>query len=177
MRLLIAAAVLAAACHGKPCRSLPLPSASVFDRCAGMVYHAPPGSSTEYTIRFVDKISADFELTDVCVLLDGAPIWSGSEIKEAVANAGKHPAVWKGKLASVRHTIEVQVVYKPRGDLPGLDVTKTYEFFVRAAQEVAASDGAELELITFDRGKNEPLESRPAIKATLPSGASQPRCE
>lgn len=169
--------LLVAACHGKPCRALPVPPSSVFERCGGMVYHAPPGSSTEYTIRFVDKISADFELQDVCVLLDGSPIWSGTEVKDAVANAGKHPAVWKGKMSSVRHTIEVQVVYKPRGDMPGLDVTKKYQFFVRAAQEIAASDGAELELITFDRGKESPLEERPAIKATLPSTASQPRCE
>ena len=177
MRLLIGL-VLLAGCHGKPCRSLPVPSASVFERCGGMVYHAPPGSSTDYTIRFVDKISADFELVDVCVLLDGAPIWTGPEIKDAVANAGKHPAAWKGRLSGTRHTIEVQVIYKPRGDMPGLDVTKTYQFFVRAAQEVAASDGAELELITFDKGgKETPVEERPAIKATLPSGSSQPRCE
>ena len=66
---------------------------------------------------------------------------------------------------------------KKRHIWPGLDVTKTYEFKVRAAQEVAASDGAVLELITFDRGKDAALDERPAIKATLPSGASQPRCE
>lgn len=176
MRAVIALLVLAG-CTGKPCRALPVPSASKFEACGGIVYHAPPGSSTEYTIRFVDKISADFELLDVCILLDGAPIFSGSEAREAVANASKHPAVWNGKLASVRHEIAVQVIYKPRGDMPGLDVTKTYEFRVRAAQEIAASDGATLELITFDRGKDAPLDERPAIRATLPSGASQPRCE
>lgn len=176
MRALIAL-LLVAGCHGKPCRSLPLPKASVFEACGGIVYHAPPGSSTDYTIRFVDKMSADFQLVDMCILLDGAPIFTGGETKEAVDNASKHPAVWKGKLASVRHTIEVQVVYKPRGDMPGLDVTKTYVFNVRAAQEIAASDGAELELITFDRGKDAPLDERPGIRATLPSGASQPRCE
>jgi hypothetical protein len=176
VRALIALLILAG-CHGKPCRALPLPSTSVFESCGGVVYHAPPGSSTEYTIRFVDKMSADFELVDMCVLLDGSPIFTGSEVKEAVANAGKHPAVWKGKLASVRHEINVQVIYKPRGDMPGLDVTKKYEFKIRAAQEIAASDGAELELIAFDRGKESPLDERPAIRATLPSNASQPRCE
>ena len=178
-RLFLLLGVGALGCFGstRPCRSLLLPSASAFERCGGILYHAPPGSSDAYTIRFVNNASSDFELTDVCVLLDGAPIWSDSEIKEYLPRAAKHPAVWKGKIANVRHTVEVQITYKPKAPFEGEDITKTYTVFVRAAQEIAATDDGELELTVTERGDSKsPPNERLAIAATTPARA-QPRCE
>ncbi len=70
----LAIAVLTAGCFGKtkPCRALPIPAESVFERCGGMMYHSPPGASTDYKITFTNKVSANFEVVEVCVLLDGA---------------------------------------------------------------------------------------------------------
>ena len=170
MRVAFVAIVLTSAsvgCFGKtkPCRSLPIPAASVFERCGGMMYHSPPGASTEYKIKFTNKVSDDFQLIDACVLLDGAPIFA------------KGATTWSGRIESVRHTVEVQAYYKPKKDLPGFDVTKTWDLYLRAAQEVAASDGAELELIATEDDKATKPDQRLVLTATLPSQSKQPRCE
>jgi hypothetical protein len=164
---LIAIAFAAIGCLGntKPCRSLPLPPASVFERCGGMMYHAPPGASTDYKITFTNKVSDNFEVASACVLLDGAPIFD------------KGAMTWSGKIEKVRHTVEVQITFKPKKDLPGFDVTKTWELHLRAAQEIAASDGAELELIATENEKADKPDQRLSLTATLPSQSKQPRCE
>lgn len=165
--MVLAIAVLAAGCFGKtkPCRALPIPEASVFERCGGMMYHSPPGANTDYTITFTNKVSDKFELVEACVLLDGAPIFDKGATK------------WSGKIENVRHVVEVQVLYKPKKDLPGFDVTKTWDIYLRAAQEVAASDGAELELTATENENADKPEQRLQLTATLPSKSKQPRCE
>jgi hypothetical protein len=165
--MVLAIAVLTAGCFGKtkPCRALPIPAESVFERCGGMMYHSPPGASTDYKITFTNKVSANFEVVEVCVLLDGAPIFD------------RGATSWAGKIENVRHTVEVQVLYKPKKDLPGFDPTKTWDIYLRAAQEVAASDGAELELIATENEKADKPEQRLVLTATLPSKSKQPRCE
>jgi len=164
---LLTIALASMACFGntKPCRSLPLPPASVFERCGGMMYHAPSGASTDYKITFTNKVSDNFEVVAACVLLDGAPVFD------------KGATRWSGRIENVRHTVEVQITYKPKKDLPGFDVTKTWELHLRAAQEIAASDGAELELIATENEKAEKPDQRLIMTATLPSKSSQPRCE
>jgi hypothetical protein len=175
LALLLASALVSTAGLGstKPCRALPVPTASAFDSCAGLLYHAPSGSSDRYTIRFINQAGADFHLKDVCILLDGAPLFGDNEVRELVTKSG---GAWTGKLADVRHTVEIQVTYEPLGALRDAEVTKTYTFVVRAAQEIAASDGAELELTIVDEGGAEP-EHRLKLIATLPAKSSQPRCE
>lgn len=159
--------------RGRPCRALPLPEASVFERCGGMVYHAPPGSSAHYTIRFVDQVGGDLELVDLCVLLDDAPIFTQTEVDAwlGAPHAGKDPAVWTGKIANVRHSVQVQASYKVRGKAT-LD-----RVVLRAAQEIASADDAVLELIAFDKGGAGKIEDRLSIKGSLPGGTAQPRCE
>ncbi|MBI2389260.1 MAG: hypothetical protein HYV09_06565 [Deltaproteobacteria bacterium] len=156
---------------GRPCRALPLPAPSVFERCGGMIYHAPPGSSTHYAIRFVDQVGGDLELVDLCVLLDEAPIFTRSEIDAWLPRAAKEPAAWTGKIANVRHSVQVQATYKVRGKAT-LD-----RVVLRAAQEVAPADDAVLELIAYDKGGSGKIEERLSIKGSLPGGTAQPRCE
>lgn len=164
----------------RPCKPLPVPSASRFERCGGMVHTAGPGSKAAYTIELVNEVGPSFELVDVCVLLDGAPVFTQGEIDERLPKAkkGKGSIAWQGRIGDVRHTVEIQVTYRLRATEGVPDPTKNYSYFVRAAQEIAPVDGATLQLIVReDEGAPIMDEDRLTVAATLPKGTAQPRCE
>ncbi len=164
----------------RPCRPLPVPAASKFERCGGMVYVAPPGSKAGYTIELVNEVGPTFELVDVCVLLDGAPVFTQAELDERLPKAKKPNGAiaWQGKIGDVRHTVEIQATYRLRTTEGVPDPTQDYTYYVRAAQEVAPVDGATLQLIVREQ-PDQPLmsEDRLTVAATLPKGTAQPRCE
>lgn len=161
---------------GKPCRPLPLPDAESFEHCGGMLYRSGAGASAGYTIRFVNKVPAKFELTDVCILLDDAPVFTQREIDAWLPKAAAEPALWSGKIANVRHTVLVQIIYRPVKKDAEAGASPSDRVVLRAALEVAPVGGAELELTAVDKGEGK-AEARLALDATLPAGTAQPRCE
>jgi hypothetical protein len=163
MRGLCVAAVALASCGGvakAPCTAAPTrASADEFVACGGLVYHGPPGNVAGYTIRFVNK--ASLALQDLCVLVDGLPIHTDSEVAEWIPRiaAGK-PMQWNGRLFAARHTVHVQLVY---GAAQDARVT------LRTKLEIFARTGSVLELTAVEQdGKlsltyalpNDPKEAR-----------------
>ncbi len=180
IHLLVLCAVVVPACmlgkKTRACAALPPPKASDFGSCGGMLYHAPSGSSAVYTIRVKNTVAAPFRLTDACVLLDGATLFTDSEMKELLPKASTTPPQWTGSVGNTRHTVAIQLVYKANGSDFGESPTKEYEVFVRSALEIAAADGGELELVVSDTGKGS-IDERLVVAATLPKESSQPKCE
>lgn len=161
---------------GKPCRPLPLPDAEAFEHCGGMIYRSAAGASAGYTIRFVNKVPAQFELADVCVLLDDAPIFTQKEVDAFLPKAATEPASWTGKIGNSRHTVLVQVIYRTHKKDAEVGASPTDRIVLRAALEIAPAGGAELELTAVDKGEGK-AESRLVLDASLPAGTAQPRCE
>jgi len=178
--ILLAVILLVGGCGprfaGKPCRPLPLPDAESFEHCGGMIYRSGAGASANYTIRFVNKVPAKFELADVCVLLDDAPVFTQKEVDAYLSKSSSEPAAWSGKIAHVRHTVLVQITYRTHKKDEEAGASPSDRIVLRAALEVAPAGGAELELTAVDKGAGT-AESRLALEATLPAGTAQPRCE
>lgn len=161
---------------GKPCRPLPLPDPEVFEHCGGMIYRSAPGASSGYTIRFVNKVPAKFDLVDVCVLLDEAPVFTQKEVDAFLPRSATEPFEWSGKLGNSRHTVQVQITYRPKKADDEAGAKPSDRILLRAALEVAPASGAELVLTAVDKGEGK-AESRLVLDATLPAGTAQPRCE
>lgn len=166
LRFMVVAALLlscASRSSGRPCPPPPVPPAEVFAACGGMLYHAPPASATRFSIKFVNKMGPSFQLAEVCILLDGAPLFTGKDIEAAPKDV-----TWNGRLSLARHRVEVQVVYRAGA----LNLT------VRAVREIAAIDGGSLEIVAHEQGgPTTPLEKRPRLQLALPKDTPEPQCD
>lgn len=153
-------AVLLLACApgraGRPCAAPPAPAADAFASCGGMVYHTPPGNAVRYTIKLENELSADVELSDVCILLDGAPLFTAKDIEAAPKDVS-----WSGRMSYAQHRVSVQLIFK----------TKKSTVTVRAARNIAAIDGGALAITAHAEAAG------PAIKMKLPKDTPEPKCE
>lgn len=155
---------------------MPVPDAEAFEHCGGMIYRSGAGSSAHYAIKLVNKVGSQLELQDVCVLLDDQPVFTQKEVDAFMPKMSTEPATWSGKIGNVRHTVLVQLTYRPAKKDDELGATPRDRVFLRAAIEIAPAGGAELELTAVDKGEGK-AESRLVLDAALPAGTAQPRCE
>jgi hypothetical protein len=157
-RALLAVVLLACAPGraGRPCPAPAAPAAEAFASCGGMVYHTPPGNAVRYTIKLDNELGADTELADVCILLDGSPLFTAKDIEAAPKDVQ-----WSGRMSYAQHRVLVQLVFK----------TKKSTMIVRAARNIAAIDGGALSIVAHAEAAG------PAIKMKLPKDTPEPRCE
>ncbi len=143
---------------GRPCPAPPPPSAEAFATCGGMLYHTPPGNAVRYSVKFVNALGADFELVDVCILVDGAPLFTAKEIEAAPKDVK-----WDGRLSYAQHRVQVQISFKPKG----APTTAA----VRATRDIAAIDGGALEITVYQ------VDKKPTLKLSLPKDTPEPKCD
>lgn len=143
---------------GRPCPAPPPPSAEVFAACGGMLYHTPPGNAVRYSVKFVNALSADFELVDLCILVDGAPLFTSKEIEAAPKDVK-----WDGRLSYAQHRVQVQISYKAKGE----PTTSA----LRGTRDIAAIDGGALEITVRQ------VDQKPALELALPKDTPEPKCD
>ena len=121
-----------------------------------MLYHTPPGSAVRFTIKFNNTVGLAYELKELCVLLDGAPLFTSKQIETAPKNV-----TWDGRISYAQHRVQVQAIYRMNGEV----------YAVRIAKDIGAIDAGNLEIIAFESDK------KPAIKMKLPKDTPDPQCE
>jgi hypothetical protein len=158
---------------GRPCPAPPPPSAEAFSACGGMLYHTPPGDAVRYTIKFANKMSNQYQLIDLCILLDEAPLFTAKDIE-----ASPKDVKWDGRLSHAHHRVQVQATYRVKiAPAPFVDV-KPAMISVRAVRDIAALDGGSLDITAFEQGgPTTPIEKRPALKMAHPNDTPEPKCE
>lgn len=157
----------------RPCPAPPAPAADVFSACGGMVYHTPPGTAVRYSVKFVNHMSAQYELRDLCILLDGLPLFTAKDIE-----AAPRDVKWDGRISFAQHRVRVQAVYAVRMSTGVYDYVNGLKVTLRAARDIGAIDGGSLEIDAHEQGgPTTPLEKRPAIKMNLPKDTPEPRCD
>lgn len=137
-----------------------------------MLYHTPAGDAVRYTIKFMNTMSAPYELVDLCILLDDAPLFTAKDIETAPKDVK-----WDGRISYAHHRVQVQATYRVKVSSPMVNV-KPAMIAVRAAREIGAIDGGSLEITVFENGSpTTPIENRPAIKMLHPKDTPEPKCE
>ena len=155
----LAALLVLNACGPLPrapkCNEPPAPVAEDFAACGGINYHAGPGPIVPFAIKFKSELGPDFELTELCVLIDD------------YSALPKGKAEWSGNLFRGKHVIKVQAVYRAKDGSVGVTI--------RSATEIAALASDTLEIVAYAQGgPTTPIEKRPAVRWVKPK---ESKCE
>lgn len=129
-----------------------------------MVYHTPSGDGVRYAIKFANTLPAEYELADLCILVDGAPLFTAKDIETSPKSVR-----WDGRLSYAHHRVAVQARVRVKANT---DVMIS----VRAAREIAAIDGGALDVVAFAQA-TAAIEKRPGLKLTHPKDTPEPKCE
>jgi hypothetical protein len=145
------------------CVEPPAPAEDEFAACGGMTHHTGPGPAVPFTIRFTNKMSAPFELTELCVLVDGYSLFA------------KDKREWSGNLFRGKHLVKVRAQYKRRMPTGVYDYVNPITITIRSASEIATVTADVLEIVAYEQGGvTAPLENRPALRWVKPKDS---KCE
>jgi len=117
------------------------------------------------TIRFENKLSSQFQLTRVLVVLDGQVQYNKTD-RSGVLDEQKTIPVFSGSIPSGDHT--VQVLINLQGSGYGVfSYLRGYRFEVRSSHSFTAVDGktTRLRVVAHEKGDvTTPIEEQPAIR-------------
>jgi hypothetical protein len=122
-------------------------------------------SGSRAVIRFENKLSNQFMLTRVLVVLDGAVQYNKTDRADVLADQKMIP-IFSGSIPPGDHT--VQVLINLRGNGYGVfSYLRGYRFEVRSSHSFTAVEGktTQLRILAYEKGGvTTPLEERPAIR-------------
>jgi len=122
-------------------------------------------SSSRSSIRFENKLSGQFKLTKVLIVLDGAVQYNKTDQSGVLADQKVIP-VFSGSIPPGDHTLQVLVHLRGHG-YGVFSYLRGYRFEVRSSHSFTAVEGktTKLRILVYEKGGvTTPLEERPAVR-------------
>jgi hypothetical protein len=122
-------------------------------------------SGSRATIRFENKLSAQFKLTRALVVLDGAVQYNKTD-RSGVLDDQKVIPIFNGSIPPGDHTVQVLINLQGHG-YGVFSYLRGYRFEVRSSHSFTAVEGktTRLRVLAYEKGGvTTPLEERPAIR-------------
>jgi hypothetical protein len=122
-------------------------------------------SGSRSTVRFENKLSSQFKLTRLLVVLDGAVQYNKKDRSGVLADQKMIP-IFSGSIPPGDHTLQVLVNLRGHG-YGVFSYLRGYRFEVRSSHSFTAVEGktSRLRILAYEKGGvTTPLEERPAIR-------------
>ncbi len=122
-------------------------------------------SGSRATVRFENKLSSQFKLTRLLVVLDGAVQYNKKDRSGVLADQKMIP-IFSGSIPPGDHTLQVLVNLRGHG-YGVFSYLRGYRFEVRSSHSFTAVEGktTRLRILSYEKGGvTTPLEERPAVR-------------
>jgi len=122
-------------------------------------------SGSRATVRFENKLSSQFKLTRLLVVLDGAVQYNKKDRSDVLSEQKAIP-IFSGSIPPGDHTLQVLVNLRGHG-YGVFSYLRGYRFEVRSSHSFTAVEGktTRLRILAYEKGGvTTPLEERPAIR-------------
>ncbi len=122
-------------------------------------------SGSRSTIRFENKLSSQFRVTRVLIVLDGAVQYNKSDRSGVLAEQKVIP-IFNGSIPPGDHTVQVLINLQGHG-YGVFSYLRGYRFEVRSSHSFTAVEGktSSLRILAYEKGGvTTPMEERPAVR-------------